>query len=102
MSRLVTTVAAVTALVGLAASGCVIDRKAECIDAEACDQALEQPFGDFNADDPVFGDLGTCWQTEDTAAPCVAQCNTFRADQVELATAQNNLAVIEACGGSVE
>jgi hypothetical protein len=102
MSRPIRAAVALFAVFGIAASGCVIDRKAECIDAEACDRALEQPFGDFNADDATFGDLGTCWQTEDTAAPCVAACNTFRADQVELATEQNNLAVIEACGGSVE
>lgn len=93
----------------VAASGCVIERKAECIAADACDRALAEPFGDFDSADPTFGDAGLCWQTEDTAKPCVATCAQFRADQRQLALEQAEtaigvnkevpLAVFEACGG---
>lgn len=82
-----------------ALTGCVIDRKQECKDAEACDQALEEPFGDFDADDDAFGDLGNCWQTEDTAAPCVQACNDFVAEQLAEAQEDNKVGIIEACGG---
>jgi hypothetical protein len=83
-------------------TGCVIERKAECKAAEACDQALETPIGDFDADDGVFGDAGTCWQTEDTAIPCVKACNDYLVEQRDLALLQNNEAVFEACGGVAE
>jgi hypothetical protein len=92
-------------------SACVIDREAPCIAAEACDRALAEPFGDFDADDPVFGDGGTCWQTPDTAAPCNATCEQFRADQRRIALDQADaaiginkevpLAIFEACGGDL-
>jgi hypothetical protein len=93
-------------------SGCVIDRKAECIAADECDRALAEPFGDFDAADPTFGDGGTCWQTEDTARPCTATCDQFRADQRQFALEQADAAIgvnkevplfiFEACGGDLE
>jgi hypothetical protein len=93
-------------------SACVIERKAECDAADACDKALAEPFGDFDAADPVFGDTGSCWQTEDTARPCVQACNQFLLDQQELALGQAEasvgvnkevpLAVFEACGGVLD
>ena len=86
----------------VAATGCVIERKADCKAAEACDRALEEPLGDFDADDIVFGDAGTCWQTEDTAVPCVKACNDFLVEQQDIALAQNDNAVFEACGGVAE
>ena len=82
-----------------AASGCVIERKAECKAAEVCDQALEEPLGDFAVDNAAFGDAGTCWQTEDTALPCVKACSDFLVEQQQLAQLQNNQLVFEACGG---
>lgn len=95
-----------------AASGCVIDRKDECKAADACDRALAEPFGSFDVAEPTFGDAGSCWQTEDTAAPCVQACNQFRVDQQELAIAQAEaavgitrdvpIAVFEACGGVLD
>ena len=100
-------------VLALAAGACVpIARDAACVTAEECDLALERPFGDFAVTDPVFGDdlngdgtigdAGTCWQNAEAAAPCVAACNEFLADQVEIAVAQNNQAVIDACGGVEE
>jgi hypothetical protein len=97
----------------LALWGCTpVDRDPACIAADACDQALERPFGDFGAQDLAFGDdlngdgeagdVGTCWQNADTAAPCVAACQDFLAEQQELARAVGNVAVLEACGGSLE
>jgi len=101
----------ILATIVVAASGCVIDRKAECIAADECDRALAEPFGDFDVADETFGDAGTCWQTEDTAKPCVATCEQFRADQRQLALEQADaaigvnkevpLAVFEACGGDL-
>lgn len=92
-------------------SGCVpIARDAACVAAQACDEALERPFGDFAPTDPVFGDdlngdgtvgdVGTCWQNAEAAKPCVDACNDFLAEQVAIAQAQGNDAVIAACGGS--
>ena len=86
-------------LVVAVASGCVIERKAECKAAEVCDQALEEPLGDFDVDDDVFGDAGTCWQTEDTALPCVKACSDFLVEQQQLAQLQNNQLIFDACGG---
>jgi hypothetical protein len=86
-------------LVVAVASGCVIERKAECKAAEVCDQALEEPLGDFDVDDDVFGDAGTCWQTEDTALPCVKACSDFLVEQQQLAQLQNNPIIFDACGG---
>lgn len=89
---------AVLAVVAFA--GCVpLPRDQACLDAEACDAALERPFGDFNADDPVFGDVGTCWQNADSQKPCILSCQEFLADQVAIAQGQGNQAVIDACGG---
>jgi len=80
-------------------TACVIDRKAECVQADACDQALDEPFGDFAADDPIFGAAGTCWQTEESAAPCVQTCNTFRAQEALFAQQQGRQDIVDACGG---
>lgn len=103
--------ALVLASLVVAASGCVIERKAECIAADDCDRALNEPFGSFDAADGIFGDAGTCWQTEDTAKPCVATCEQFRADQRQTALEQAEAAVgvnkeaplliFEACGGDL-
>lgn len=85
----------VVALVG----GCAIERKAECVAAQECDLARDDPYGDFNDDDDAFGTAGSCWQTEDTAAPCVQVCNDFIADELADATAKNDQARVVACGG---
>ncbi|MDP2343635.1 MAG: hypothetical protein Q8O67_21935 [Deltaproteobacteria bacterium] len=88
------------AVLVLVAAACVpIARKAECENADACDQAREDPFNSFPATDAQFGDLGTCWQNEETAKACVAECNAFLADELAIAQAANNIALIEACGG---
>ena len=94
-------VAALSSLVfALAVSACVpIARKDECIQADACDQAREDPFDSFIATDAQFGDLGTCWQNEETSAACVTECNSFLADELAIAQAANNQGVIDACGG---
>ena len=99
------------------AVGCVpVARDATCVAADACDQALERPTEDFAVTDPVFGDdlngdgtagvdltdVGTCWQNAGSAAPCIAACQAFLDEQVGIAQGQNNVAVIEACGGDVE
>jgi hypothetical protein len=101
-------------LVVVAASlGCVpIARDPACIAAQACDEALERPTGDYEPTDPVFGDdlnddgtagdAGTCWANAETAKPCIDACNDFLAEQVAIAQAQGNDAVILACGGAVE
>ncbi len=82
--------------------GCVIERKAECVAAKQCDQGRDDPYGAFEDDDDAFGQAGSCWQTEDTAAPCVKTCNDFVGEQLAAAVAENNRASIVACGGSVE
>ena len=87
-------------IVVVAVGACpLIPRDPACKAAELCDAALESPFGDFVATDPVFGDTGTCWQNKDTAKPCVDQCKAFVTDQAALAQAQGNQAVVDACGG---
>jgi hypothetical protein len=92
--------AAVVACVAVSAvGGCVIDRKAACVAAQECDLARDAPYGDFNDDDDAFGATGSCWQTEESAAPCEQACNDFLAEQLADATAKNDLARIVACGG---
>lgn len=102
-----------SALVLAALPACVpIARDAACVAAQACDNALERPFGDFEQTDPVFGDdlngdgtvgdAGTCWANAEAAKPCIDACNDFLAEQVAIAEAQGNDAVILACGGAVE
>lgn len=98
------------AVLALVVGACVpIARDPACVSADACDQALERPFGDFVVTDPVFGDdlngdgtigdAGTCWQNNESAVPCIAVCNDFLKEQVDIAVAQGNQAVIDACGG---
>ena len=82
--------------------GCVIERKAECVAAKQCDQARDDPYDGFEDDDDAFGETGSCWQTEETAAPCVAACNNFVAQQLAAGVAADNLGLIVACGGSVD
>ena len=90
-------------LAACALSACVLlPRDPACIAAEACDAALERPVGDYQADDQVFGDLGTCWQNAETQKPCIATCLAFVADELAIGQAQNNKAVVEACGGVFE
>ena len=105
---LVLTLASLSALF---ASGCsAIKRDAQCVAAEKCDSSLQQPFGDFAANDPVFGDdlnkdgtagqfgdVGTCWQSADTAKPCVAQCKAFIQEQHDIAAGVNDTGVLAAC-----
>lgn len=89
-----------------------IDRDPTCVAAEACDLALERPFGDFAVTDPIFGDdlngdgtttdAGTCWQSAESAVPCIDGCTDFVQEQLDLAIAQGNQAVIDACGGVSE
>ena len=96
----------------LGTGGCVHDRDPACAAAEACDHALAEPFGDFDADDPAFGDGGTCWQSADTVRPCTQTCEQFRADQRQSALEQAEaalgtnkevpLAIFVACGGDLE
>ncbi|MBM4283284.1 MAG: hypothetical protein FJ137_21910 [Deltaproteobacteria bacterium] len=82
-----------------------VSRDAACEKADACDQALEAPYGSFAVDDLQFGDTGSCWLTAETATPCVAACDRFVADRLaehdadadgraEVATDQ---AVVDAC-----
>jgi hypothetical protein len=114
----------------LVVAGCsAIKRDAACVAAEKCDDALQaevsgtnthgfangQGVSQFGATDPVFGDdldgnpahagqfgnVGSCWQSADTAKPCVDQCNQFVKDQQVDATANNDAAVLAACGGKV-
>jgi hypothetical protein len=62
-------------------AGCPpIPRDQACIDADACDLNSNfdvSPTGNFKADDPVFGDLGTCWQNDVSAKPCIDACVAF-------------------------
>jgi hypothetical protein len=84
-----------------------LPRDAACVAAEACDQALEEPFGSFGADDTQFGDAGTCWLTADTAKPCITACADFLAEQVAtfdadgdgVAEDSTQQAVVDACSG---
>jgi hypothetical protein len=107
--------AALVALPLLVTVACApVERDPACVQAEACDQVLEEPFEDFNADDPVFGDdlngdgktgveagdindVGTCWQNADTAAVCAKQCQDFLKEQADLAAEDDNQAVVDAC-----
>ena len=98
MNRIVASFASF-AFVVVAAACVPIARKAECIAADECDAALEEPFTSFAATDAQFGDVGTCWQNEETAKACVTECNAFVADELAIAVAANNRAIIEACGG---
>jgi hypothetical protein len=94
------------------ASACAVERDPACVAADACDQALAEPFGDFAVDDPAFGDGGSCWQSSDTARPCTTACDQFRADQRRTAFDQAKaalgtnkdvpLATFVACGGELE
>lgn len=92
-------VALIACLVVPVVGGCAIERKAECVAAQTCDQARDAPYGDFNDDDEAFGTTGSCWQTEETAAPCVQACNDFIAEQLDDAIAKNEQVRITACGG---
>ena len=85
-------------------AGCVpIEPKAECAKtAFDCDQSLEQPFNSFGENDQTFGTAGTCWQNEETAKACVAECNKFTAEQLAHGQAAKNNAVIVGCGGDLE
>ena len=94
--------AAITGLAVVVVSGCAIERKAECVAARDCDQARDAPYNAFEDADEAFGETGSCWQTEDTAAPCVAACTEFVADQLAAGTAGNNRGLNVACGGEVE
>ncbi len=112
------------ACLALALSCVPIARKAECEAADACDLGRDDPFGAFAATDAQFGDVGTCWQSEDTAKACVDECNAFVADELvialgtpkacavtadcleagltcrkELCVPVLNVKLIEACGG---
>jgi hypothetical protein len=58
-----------------------VPRDPACEKAEVCDQALEDPFGNFGTDDHQFGDNGTCWLTETTATPCITACKQFLVDR---------------------
>ncbi len=82
------------------AGGCVpIEPKAECVAADQCDAALDEPFGDFDDADQTFGKNGTCWANEETAKACVVECDKFVAEQLAAGQAARNNFLIEACGG---
>lgn len=105
MNRIAAAFATVTFVITVtgAVAGCVpIARDGACLAAEACDDALDQPFNDFDADDQTFGDAGTCWANGETAKACVVECDKFVTDQLALAEASNNRGIIVACGGSLE
>jgi hypothetical protein len=104
------------AAIASAVAACApVGRSQECLDADACDKALELPFGDFVATDPVFGDdlngdgnvdgtltdSGTCWQNAETAKTCAAECTRFIQEQNALAVQVGNQGVIDACGGDL-
>jgi hypothetical protein len=97
MNRAFALVAAALVLAPLFGACVPIARKDECVKADACDQAREDPFDSFLATDAQFGDVGTCWQNEETAKACVAECDAFVADELAIAQANNNLGVIDAC-----
>lgn len=84
------------------AAGCAIERKDECITARDCDRARDAPYNAFEDDDEAFGEFGSCWQTEDTAKPCVEECNAFVAGQRAQGEAAGNDNLVVACGGVVE
>jgi hypothetical protein len=108
--RALTFCAATLCTVVVFAACAPVPRAAECDLADACDQALEQPFGSFAKNDPQFGDdldgdgdaaegdVGTCWQNAETAKPCVDECTRFVAEQRAIAEQQENGAVLAACG----
>lgn len=87
------------ALVMIVAGCGPIARDKACVAAEKCDNAREEPFTSFDAEDAQFGDLGTCWQNPDTAKACIAACDSFVADELAIGRAANNIGVIAACGG---
>lgn len=95
---------ALSSVVVSALAGCFpIEPKAECAKtAFECDQSLEQPFNSFGENDQTFGVNGTCWQNEETAKACVAECDKFVAEQLALGQEQKNNTVILGCGGEVE
>ena len=121
-------VIAIAAATLAVASGCsALKRDAACVAAEKCDEALQaqnsnaaspgfsngEGVSQFAATDPVFGDdidgnkdhagffgnVGSCWQSADTAKPCVDQCKQFVADQQALAVDNLDQAAFGACGG---
>jgi hypothetical protein len=109
MSARMKRVLVLAAVVLVAACG-AIPRDAACVAAEKCDNALQEPFGSFAATDPQFGDnlngddtagqfgdVGTCWQSADTAKPCIAQCKQFVKEQHDIAAANNDQGVLDAC-----
>ncbi len=90
-------------------SACVpLARDAACVAADNCDKALDEPFGSFDVTDDQFGDaaadpnVGTCWFSADTAAPCIQTCNAFVAEERQRALEQNRLDIFEACGGDLD
>lgn len=103
------------AVLAVSAACAPVARDPACIAADACDQALELPTEDFAANNPQFGDdlnndgvagvdltdSGTCWQNAETAAVCAKTCQDFLAAELANAQEDNNVAVIEACGGDV-
>jgi hypothetical protein len=87
---------------GLVAGACgSIARDAACVQADACDQSLGQPFNSFRATDPVFGDEGRCWQNDSTAGPCIDACNSFLADTRADAERAGDINLLGACGGAI-
>lgn len=79
------------AVAACAPLGCTyLPRDGACLKAEACDAALEEPFGSFAADDAQFGDAGSCWVSADTAKPCVKACEDFVGEELADADADND------------
>jgi hypothetical protein len=89
----------VVSLLSLSVACGGIARDPSCAAADSCDQSLAEPFNSFSATNPQFGDTGSCWQNDGTAAPCIEACTDFVAQQANQAKAANNRAVIAACGG---
>ena len=95
MNRALAALASVVFVV--VAAACVpIERKAECADADACDAARDDPYGSFVATDAQFGDVGTCWQNEETAKACVTECNNFITDERIIAEGDNGACEVSA------
>jgi hypothetical protein len=106
MRRALVVAGLATGLSSLCAAACgPLARDAACEKADACDRALETPYGSFAVDDVQFGDAGSCWLSADTAEPCITACEQFVADRLaevdndgdgraEVAT---NQTVVDAC-----
>jgi hypothetical protein len=94
-------VALVSLVLGVASCE-FLPRSPQCLAAERCDQALDEPFGSFGANDEQFGDEGNCWLSGFNADACSAECDAFVATELREAELRGDNAAILACGGSLD